>query len=816
MPYTAAHIAALIAPDSVLPHPDAPVRHLLTDSRHLLHAADTLFFALPGLRRNGSAFVAGLFEQGVRNFVVQDAALLQQFAEANFYVVADPLQALQQVAKHHRSQFTIPVIGITGSNGKTIVKEWLYQLLQEEEKICRSPRSYNSQVGVPLSVWQLAEEHSLGIFEAGISQPGEMRKLQEVMQPTIGVFTNLGEAHSAGFSSAAQKAAEKARLFEDVEVIITKECWAAFFQGKKCFTWGNSENNDLVVSYVQQQKEHTTVTLQHSQKTYNLCIPFVDEVSLENALTCCAVLLYLGKDLDLFRERFEKLHAVDMRLQFFEGINGCNIINDSYSADITSFSLALSFMDQQQTGQPRTVILSDFMESRREEEDLYKRVAIVLQHYAVKKVVGIGERISALLPLYLPETIAASFFAGTEDFLRHFRSSTFHNEMVLIKGARRFAFERIAHLFEQKVHQTVLQINLNAMVHNLKQYQGMLQRGTKLMAMVKAFSYGSGGAEIAAVLQQNNVDYLGVAYADEGADLRREGISLPIMVINADLSSFDAIVDYSLQPVIYAEELLHRFEQYIAEQGLNSWPVHLEVETGMNRLGFGVDSIEAIGRHIAEKGLLKLESVFSHLAASEDPAQDAFTRRQAQLFEAAAALLQQQITYPFLRHIANSAAIARHPGLQYDMVRLGIGLYGIDTSAEQVELQPVATLRSTIAQLKQLQPGATVSYNRRGKIDHSSVIATVRIGYADGYSRRFSNGVGHMWVRGKRVPVIGTVCMDMTMIDVTHVPGVQEGDEVIIFGRELPVQQVAAWCGTIPYEIMTGISQRVKRVYYQE
>ncbi len=815
MPYTAAQIASIIAPKAVLPQPEAPVRHLLTDSRHLLQPADTLFFALPGPRRNGAAFVGALYEQGVRSFVVTAEAAKPELGDANFYIVPDVLWALHALAAHHRRQFSIPVMGITGSNGKTIVKEWLYQLLQDKERICRSPRSYNSQVGVPLSVWQLSEEHALGIFEAGISQPGEMQPLRNIIQPTIGIFTNLGEAHSAGFGSAAEKAAEKAALFAGVSAIITQDIYEKYFRGRALFTWGRSEESNVVVQNMHIAEGHTIITVKHSGTTYQFRIPFVDPVAQENALTCCAVLLYLAKDLNEYKDHFARLHAVDMRLQMFEGINGCNIINDSYSADVTSFSLALSFMAQQQTGQARTVVLSDFMESGREETELYRRVAAALRHYKVTKLIGVGENIGNLLPAYLPQTVTAAFFATTDDFIRHFRSSTYLNEMVLIKGARRFLFERIAHLFEQKVHQTELHINLNAMVHNLKQYQSLVLPGTKLMAMVKAFSYGSGGAEIAAVLQQNSIDYLGVAYTDEGADLRREGISLPIMVINADASSFDAIVDQNLQPVIYSEEILHRFEQYIAEQGLYSWPVHLEVETGMNRLGFGVNTMATIGTRIAEKGLLKIESLFSHLAASEDAAQDEYTAAQARLFDEAAALLQGQIAYPFLKHIANSAAIIRHPQLQHDMVRLGIGLYGVET-IKGVELQPVATLRSTIAQLKQLAPGSTVSYNRKGVIDHPSLIATVRIGYADGYPRRLSNGTGKMWVRGRLAPVVGTVCMDMTMIDVTGVPGVQEGDEVIVFGPEVPVQQVAEWCGTIAYEIMTGISQRVKRVYYQE
>ncbi|RPD43704.1 bifunctional UDP-N-acetylmuramoyl-tripeptide:D-alanyl-D-alanine ligase/alanine racemase [Paracnuella aquatica] len=816
MPYTAAQIAQLIAPYAELPQPALVVRQLLTDSRHLVQADETLFFALPGPRRSGDSFIADLYELGVRNFVVQDAAIAASLQDANVLIVPDALAALQQLAAHHRQQFSFPVIGITGSNGKTIVKEWLYQLLQENFAIVRSPRSYNSQVGVPLSVWQMSEQHTLGLFEAGISQRGEMQRLAAIIQPTIGVFTNLGEAHSAGFSSNADKAAEKSLLFREADVVICQEKYAPLFAGKNLLVWGSSADSQLQVSGIKKESTTSVLHLQAAGQTLEITIPFTDEASVENAITCCAVLMYLQKNLELYKDRFATLQAVDMRLHLFEGINGCNIINDSYSADLTSLSIALNFLKQQQTGQPRTVILSDFVESKKADERLYQDIAKALRRSGVHKLVGIGEHISEQLPQLLDEQITPSFYPTTEEALRHFRTSQFSNELVLIKGARRFGFERIARLFEQKVHQTVLQINLNAMVHNLKQHQRLLQRGTRLMAMVKAFSYGSGGAEIASVLQANSVDYLGVAYTDEGVELRREGISLPIMVINADASSFDALVDYNLQPVIYSEDLLQRFGQYIAAQGLSMWPVHLEVETGMNRLGFAVGQMTAVAEKIAAEGLLKIESVFSHLAASEDPAQDAYTLQQAHLLQEAVDILQQHIAYPFIRHIANSAAILRHPQLQLDMVRLGIGLYGVETAATALELQPVATLRSTIAQLKTLQPGETVSYNRRGVIDHPTTIATVRIGYADGYARHLGNGVGKMWVQGRLAPVVGTVCMDMTMIDVTGIGGVQEGDEVIVFGPALPVQQVAAWASTIPYEVMTSISQRVKRVYFQE
>ena len=567
---------------------------------------------------------------------------------------------------------------------------------------------------------------------------------------------------------------------------------------------------------LKKRRQHTTVSIKCEKKVFDFDIPFIDDASVQNAITCCSVLLYLNYATDNIQTLFKKLHAVDMRLHFIHGINNCSIINDSYSADLTSLPIALDFLQQQAGKEKRTVILSDFVESRKKDVDLYAKIAQSLSSFGVQKVICIGEAISQYLPSQLKDDVEWETFVTTEAFLLNFKSSYFKDETILVKGARKFQFERIVQLFELKVHQTVLQINLNAIVHNLKQYQKMLQKNTKIMAMVKALAYGSGGAEIASVLQYNHVDYLGVAYADEGVDLRNEGIALPIMVINADASSFHAIVEHNLQPVIYSFSLFQEFEAFLNEQALSFYPVHIEVETGMNRLGFPVSEMDKLGKHLSQSSALKIESVFSHLAASEDPYQDAFTVQQASRLAQATAILEKYIDYKFLKHISNSAAITRHPRLQLDMVRLGIGLYGIENSSYNIDLQPVATLRSTIAQLKHLNVGETVSYNRRGVIKEAAVIATVRIGYADGYSRRFSNGKGKMWVKGYRVPVIGSVCMDMTMIDVTNVPGIREGDEVIIFGKELPVEEVARWIETIPYEIMTSVSQRVKRVYYQE
>jgi len=524
-----------------------------------------------------------------------------------------------------------------------------------------------------------------------------------------------------------------------------------------------------------------------------------------------------GYDATVIRERMAKLHAIDMRLQLKHSINDCLMINDSYSADVTSLKIALDFLKQQSSGLKRTVILSEFVESGKTGEELYSEIAGLLNNYEIKKVIAIGEKIIEQIQKKLSSSIDFIGYASTDDFINEFRSSQFFQEIILIKGARKFEFERIAKLFEKKLHQTVLEIDLNALAHNLKEYQKLLQPSTKIMAMVKAFSYGSGGAEIASVLQFHNVDYLGVAYADEGVELVKAGITLPIMVMNAEESSFQSIVDYNLQPVIYSFDLLHKFEEYIKGQGIEFFPVHLEIETGMNRLGFSLSQAEPLAKHIASSTSFQIQSVFSHLAASEDPSQDAFTKQQAELFNKAIQIIQQYISYPFLKHISNSAAIVRHPQLQMDMVRLGIGLYGIEVDNDNLlELIPVATLRSTIAQLKPLKKGETVSYNRRGVVNRDSLIATIRIGYADGYSRQFGNGVGKMLVHGKPAPVIGTVCMDMTMLDVTDIGEVNEGDDVIIFGAQLPVQDVAQRIDTIPYEIMTSISQRVKRIYFHE
>ncbi|MBZ4189709.1 bifunctional UDP-N-acetylmuramoyl-tripeptide:D-alanyl-D-alanine ligase/alanine racemase [Niabella beijingensis] len=821
--YSVGTIASLLGVRLPAEQDSGIIDTLLTDSRKLVAPATSLFVALEGPQRNGHLFIPELYKKGVRYFVVAQPVDETLYPGAVFLKVKDTLEALQQLAAAHRGQYTMEVVGITGSNGKTVVKEWIYQLLQPYKNIVRSPKSYNSQLGVPLSVWQMNPDHNLALFEAGISRPGEMERLERVIAPTIGVLTNIGPAHSEGFESDTAKLDEKLKLFKNAGVIIANGDNALIAAGVRkypavFFSWGTNESNAVQVLETVVGEDATRVRLKEQNKDpFEIVIPFTDQASAENAVTCAAVLLWLQMAPATIINGMKTLQPVNMRMEFKQGINNCIVINDSYSADLNSLTVALEFLQQQAKGRKKTVILSDLPENREEEQVLYRTIAAQLQRYGVDRLIGIGERMQSFLAA-LPEAAAIperSFYLSTREFLQHFQSTRYHDEYILVKGARRFGFERIVTLLEHKVHETVLEINLDAVAQNLKIIQQRLNPGVKIMAMVKAFGYGSGASEIGAVVQFHKADYLGVAYADEGVELRKAGITIPIMVLNTEASAFDALTDYHLEPDLFSFELLEAFEQHVRNSGLKQYPVHIEIETGMNRTGFAINDIAALGTCLKNNEWIKVRSVFSHLAASEDNVEDAFTRHQYHLLKTAAAQLEKEIGYPFIKHIANTAAILRFPQLQLDMVRLGIGLYGISGS-DQVPLETVATLKTTISQIKKIRKGETVSYNRRGVAKEDSVIATLRIGYADGYSRRLGNGVGRVWVNGQLAPVIGTICMDMTMIDITHIPGVKEGDDVIIFGRPVPVQQLAEWIGTIPYEIMTGISQRVKRVYYGE
>ncbi|MDQ6609934.1 MAG: UDP-N-acetylmuramoyl-tripeptide--D-alanyl-D-alanine ligase, partial [Bacteroidota bacterium] len=587
---------------------DVPVRYLAYDSRKIQHPEASLFFAIKTAHNDGARFIAEAYKKGVRAFVVSHAIELESAA---VIIVRDTLVALQTLAAHHRKQYHLPVIGITGSNGKTVVKEWLNTLLEEDYRIVRSPKSFNSQIGVPLSVWEIKKEHQLGIFEAGISQRGEMDALEKIIQPTIGILTNIGEAHSEGFASEEEKLKEKLQLFTNSEMVIGQRELLNNISNKK-FTWSYKPGGDVQVGFIKKGKEKTIITVAFNNKEIALSISFTDDASIQNSITCLCVLLYLGMDESRIQQRFGLLHSIDMRLQLNHAINHCLLINDSYSADTTSLKIALDFLSQQSVGLKRTVVLSDFYESGKASDILYGEIAQLVNHFKINKLIAIGENIGRELQQRLHPSIVLETYLNTGEYIQLFKSSDFHREIILLKGARKAGFERIASLFEQKLHGTVLQINLSAVVHNLKEYQKQLRPSTKIMAMVKAFAYGSGGAEIASVLQFHNTAYLGVAYADEGVELVKSGITIPIMVMNAEPSSFAAIVENNLEPVLYSTQLLKQFEAYTKEQGLTGYPVHLEIETGMNRLGFALEEIEAVAKEVAASSFLTVQSVFSH------------------------------------------------------------------------------------------------------------------------------------------------------------------------------------------------------------
>jgi len=809
---------------------EAPVRHLVIDSRKLSHIDDALFFAIKGERHDGHEYVADLYQRGMRSFVVQElpANSEARFPGAGFIFVADTLQALQELCAHHRAQFGYPVIGITGSNGKTIVKEWLYQLLREDFSIVRSPKSFNSQVGVPLSVWQMSGAHSLAIFEAGISRPGEMIRLERIIRPTIGLFTNIGQAHDENFSSVASKVEEKLDLFLHCETLVYCKDYLALhdviaadetLSKKRLFTWSRKTRADLQIGRVSKNGHETEIQAVHQNGFVTVRIPFTDEASIENAIHCWATLLLLGFGHEAINTRMQLLAPVAMRLELKEGVNHCSVINDSYNSDLGSLAVALDFLNQQQQHPKRTLILSDILQSGRSEEELYAEVAELVAKKGVHRLIGIGEAISRQRDLF--SGVDKHFYRDTAEFLNAYNSAFFRDETILLKGARAFGFEAISKVLQQKAHETVLEINLNALVHNLNYFRSRLQPGTKLMAMVKAFSYGSGSFEIANVLQFHRTDYLAVAYADEGIELRKAGITLPIMVMNPEEQSYDSMIQYRLEPEIFSFRVLNLFDEAAQRhrrsgEDVPPLPVHIKLDTGMRRLGFEEKDLNELVVRLRNNKHLSVRSVFSHLAASDEAEHDTFTQQQVNRFAAMSAMIREHIGYPVLRHILNSAGITRFPDAQFDMVRLGIGMYGIGvTPEEQAQLQHVSTLKTTISQIKQVPEGETIGYSRKGKADRALQIATVPIGYADGLSRRLSGGKGKMWVNGRPAPIVGNVCMDMCMIDVTGIAA-SEGDEVIVFSEQHPISELAKDLGTIPYEVLTNVGGRVKRVYYQE
>lgn len=803
------------------------ITSLLTDSRKIAEAHSTLFFAIKGERHNGHEYIQKLIEQGVVNFVVSEARPLFENLPANFIYVNDVVSALQILANHHRHAFALPVLAITGSNGKTIIKEWLFQLLRQDLNIVRSPKSYNSQIGVPLSLWQINDDHELAIIEAGISMLGEMHLLQTMIDPDSGIITNIGTAHDEFFTDHTQKATEKLKLFvHSRELIYCKDDLVLHSLIKdqdmkseilppalQRITWSKKTKADLQVGRTTSSNGSTTIQAIWKNDFIDIVIPFTDEASIENAIFCWCYLLQKGLRNEVIKERMLQLVPVAMRLEMKQGINNTSVINDSYNSDTGSLAIALDFIKQQQQHQKRTLILSDILQSNLPEEDLYKEVATLIQSKKINRMIGIGEALSRQKKLF---QLPSEFFSSTDEFIEKFNSYDFNDETILIKGARVFSFEKIVKLLQQKSHETVLEVNLNAMVHNLNYYRSILSPNTKIMAMVKAFSYGSGSFEIASLLQFHHVDYLAVAYTDEGVTLRKAGITLPIMVMNPELQSFEIMIQHQLEPEIYNFRLLNQLSDVVSRQHhQKEICIHLKLDTGMHRLGFEEQDMVELIQRIKTFSNIKIKSVFTHLAATDESEHDGFTKVQLERYEEMCKTIKTSLHYSFIKHALNSAGVARFKNAHYDMVRLGIGLYGQSSLHEIHKLQQVATLKTSISQIKIVKANESIGYSRMGKASKEMRIATVAIGYADGYNRRFSNGIGGMMVNGKVAPVIGNVCMDMCMLDITNIEA-KEGDEVIVFGNEITVSEMARAIQTIPYEILTNISQRVKRVYYQE
>lgn len=796
---------------------DEVIQYLVTDSRKVLASPKSLFFAIKGVRNDGHEFIASLYEQGVRQFIVERKVDVRNYPDGNFYLAASSVNALQELATNHRVKFNYPVIGITGSNGKTIVKEWIYQLLSSEKKCVKNPGSYNSQIGVPLSVWLMNEDHELGIFEAGISQPGEMTSLQKIIHPTIGIFTNIGSAHAEGFNSIQEKGSEKAILFKEAETVIycsdypeIEEQFASKSNAtQKLLGWGQKPGSNILLEFTNDKILQISGALGY----HRFVLPFQDFASKENLVHCIVLLIHLGYSDEVIESKINQLQAVPMRLELKQGINRCQIINDAYNNDLGALRISLDFLNS--LNQPKkTLILSDVLQSGLTLDELAAQIAAVVKDSGIEKFIGVGFGFYSHHSPFDELDVEKQFFLTTDDFIRDTDWNDFQDEAILIKGARVFEFEKVVQRLQKKVHGTVMEIDMNSAVHNLNYFRSLLQPKVKLMVMVKAFAYGSGSQEIASLLQYHRVDYLGVAYVDEGVELRQHHIHLPIMVMNPTEDTFQALIDNDLEPEIYSLSLLRSLVSFLNGRAI---AIHLKIDTGMHRLGLEQNDIPEALELLSSSSNIRVASVFSHLAASDEAKHDEFTIAQSNVFEKTAQEIEKALNYRPLCHILNSSGILRHPGLQFDMVRLGIGLYGIDPSGEfQDKLQPVATLKTVISQVKTIKKGETVGYGRRGKAERELRIATIAIGYADGYNRAFSNGVGSVLVAGKRAPVIGNVCMDMTMIDVTDIPEASEGSEVIVFGQGLPIPEVAKMINTIPYEILTNTSERVKRVFYAE
>lgn len=809
-------------PCKILGNEKAIIKNIIIDSRTVSANKSTIFTAIKSSRNDGHKYVTELFHKGITNFIVSDfKEEYKNLRNANFIITDNTVSTLQKLAIYIRNKFSNTLVSITGSNGKTVVKEWLFQLLHEDKNIVRSPKSFNSQIGVPLSLSLLENKFDLALIEAGISLPGEMDLLEKMIKPDIGIFTNIGNAHQENFKNIEEKIKEKIKLFKNAELIIynsdndkvSKIIESEYKNKTKLFCWSQNKNSDLKAIKVISKNNSSQIITRFKDEEISIEIPFTDNASIKNALSCLAFLISSNNYNPYILENFKLLSPIEMRLELKQGINNCTLINDYYNSDLTSFKIAIDFLNTQNQHDKKSIILTDILQSGTDDEELYGEISQIILNSGIEKFIGIGEKISKHKAIFnkINEKL---FYESTDKFLTSFKTSYFYNETILIKGSRKFELEKISEELIWKKHRTVMEINLNAMIHNLNYYKSLIKKDTKIMIMVKAFSYGSGSFEIANLLQEQKVDYLGVAFADEGVKLRKAGISVPIIVMNPESDGFTNIIDYNLEPEIYSFNILKRFIKTVERSVSGHVSIHLKIDTGMKRLGFCDIEIDKLIGELKKTDKIKIKSIFSHLAGTDESVHDDFTKHQLGKFKNISKKIINEFNYPILRHILNSSGIERFPEAQFEMVRLGIGLYGFSPNNSD-KLMNVSTLKSKISQIKIVTQGETIGYSRKGKSEKNTLIAIIPIGYADGFSRTLSNGKGKVLINGKLAPIIGNVCMDMCMADLQNIEA-KENDDVIIFGDNYPANEQSNILNTIPYEIITGISERVKRIYYRE
>ncbi len=830
MKYLLSEIAHIVKCQHNIIQEDNEIHSIYIDTRQISISQNSLFIAISTHKNDGHLYLENAYQKGIRNFLVENHFFERNkehsiFKDnANYIIVENTVRALQSLAQYHRQKFDIPIMGITGSNGKTIVKEWLYFLLKDDYSICRSPKSFNSQIGVPLSVLNLNETHQLGIFEAGISLPYEMYYLQKIIQPTIGILTHFGSAHSEGFSNETEKLKEKLKLFSTSPLSIVQRYENLFLQENHFphhYICISEKNNDTVnVQKIEKKEQVSIIYLKIKEESYSFHIPFVDEASIKNAITCFTCIYYLNKNLiQKLLTKFSELPVISLRMEVKKGKYQSTLINDYYNLDIDSFKIAISYLHQYTSSPNKILILSDFEEIKTS-ENIYQNSLQIISQYFLSKIILIGKEWQKFYTNHKNEynNENISIYSTTADFIDNIFShaNDFFNAVILIKGARVFEFEKVASYLELKTHNTILEVNIPALWHNLNYYKNLVSKNTKLMCMLKASGYGSGSAEMAFALQKFGIDYIAVAYTDEGVELKQANIQAPIMVMLPEKNSFNDLIEYQLEPEIYSFDILYEFVQYLEKQGIQHYPIHIKIDTGMHRLGFMLNEKERLAKIIKNTSTITVMSIFSHLSASESDEHKEYTLKQIKLFAEISEYLEKQLKYKVLKHICNSAAISRYPQAHFDMVRIGIGMYGItDSPHEEKYLENVLSLKTKIVQIKELQQGQSVGYNRKGMLQRNSKIAIIPIGYADGFSRKLSNGAFQVKINNTLCPTIGNVCMDMTMIDITDINAC-ENDEVIVFHSVEDIKKIASAMNTIPYEVLTSISQRVKRVYIYE